>query len=186
MLGRTCVRTRPSLCNKCSWLTGTLGKVLHGLTHCIHLSTLSLWYPDQLNSWGEVVAILCSILSPLRSPMLHDLSLLLELDVSSLSSDDDFTIDLGPIHALQVQESLQSLGNIDFDFDVLLASSNASTMTQEYVENAVRRILEPWNERGILNIQYGWYGPVTNGFFRHDPHPISRKKLVGGERRWMS
>ena len=90
--------------------------------------------------------------------MLHDLILQLQLDVSSLSSDDDFTIGSGPIHALQVQESLQSLGNIDFDFDVLLGS-NASTMTQEYVENTVRRILEPWNKRGILNVRgrnWGW------------------------------
>ena len=110
--------------------------------------------------WDEVVAILCSTLSPLRSgPMLHNLTIHLSLHAAGLSSnhrDGDFTIDLGPIHALQVQESLQSLGNIDFDFDVSLGP-NASTVTQEYVENTVRRILEPWNKRGILNIHYEWY-----------------------------
>ena len=91
--------------------------------------------------------------------MLHDLTIHLSLHAAGLSSnhrDGDFTIDLGPIHALQAQESLQSLGNIDFDFDVSLGP-NASTVTQEYVENTVRRILEPWNKRGILNIHYEWY-----------------------------
>ena len=88
--------------------------------------------------------------------MLHDLILQLPWDVSSLSSDDNFTIDLGPIHALQVQESLQSLGNIDFHFR-MFPGSNASTVTQEYMENTVRRILEPWNKRGILNIHHEWY-----------------------------
>ena len=154
------MRTRPSLCNECSWLTGILGEFLHGLTHCIHLSSLSLWYLDRLKMWDEVVAILCSTLSPLRSPMLHNLTIHLNLHTVGLSSnhlDGDFTIDsdLGLIHALQVQESLQSLGNIDFRFRVL--GSNASTVTQEYVENTVRRILEPWNKRGILNIHDKWY-----------------------------
>ena len=89
--------------------------------------------------------------------MLHDLTIHLLLEVSGLSSnhrDGDFTIDLEPIHALQVQESLQSLGNIDFDCYGELSSSDALTVTEKYMEDAMRCILEPWNKRGILNIHY--------------------------------
>ena len=93
--------------------------------------------------------------------MLHDLTVRLRLYAAGLSSnhrDGDFTTDLGSIHALQVHESLQSLGDVDFDINRMSEGyPNASTVTEEYVEDAMRWILEPWNKRGILNIHYKWH-----------------------------
>ena len=95
--------------------------------------------------------------------MLHDLTIQLSLNVSDLSSnhwDGDFAIDLGPIHALQTQESLQTLGNIQLDV-IMQAGGvfSTATITQEYAEDRMRWILEPWNKRGILNVRgrNGWW-----------------------------
>ncbi|KZT70664.1 hypothetical protein DAEQUDRAFT_181900 [Daedalea quercina L-15889] len=140
------------------------GGLTNSLAYCTNLSNVSLNIRvDRIDSWQAVIAALHDTISQFRSTCICylKLSILLysEGDLPSPYSDNEFQdINLRPIQETIARPLFDSLKDV-----VIKVSAGYTTgyprltsdvvITAEEMKRRIRLILQPWDKRGILEVE---------------------------------